>query len=289
MKKTILASTALVGLTFGASAADLPRRAAPPVYAPAIPVFTWTGFYVGVNAGYGFNTRDNESNVLFVPPGTFAAAGVPFAATTGTLTSVGNGDSRNGGFVGGGQVGFNYQLTPGAGVVFGFEADAQYADLNRRNDQLASLGIFTPAAGSPGTPPGFVAASPFANQGVDWFGTARGRLGYAFDRFMIYGTGGLAYGNGRNNNSFGCGFAVDCSNDVRIGWTAGGGVEYAFTNNISAKLEGLYVSLDRRNNGGSVVGFDAARTYTVANGLDNRRDDSFAVVRAGLNFKFGGF
>src|SRR5918998_6831441 len=100
MKKILLASVALFGFAGAASAADLPMRAAPP--APvfsAVPVFTWTGFYVGVNAGYGW--QDNNDNSVFVPAGTIPGAGA------GTIVY---GDDNGDGFVGGGQLGYNVQF-----------------------------------------------------------------------------------------------------------------------------------------------------------------------------------
>jgi outer membrane immunogenic protein len=149
MKKILLASVALFGFAGAASAADLPVRAAPPApIIAAVPVFTWTGFYVGVNAGFGWNTN-NES--VFVP-------------------GVGLVDSgSDGGFVGGGQIGYNYQI---GSFVLGAEADIQYADLgnNNRNDLLFVT-------------PGFVAANN--NNNNDWFGTVRARAGVAFDRALI--------------------------------------------------------------------------------------------------------
>ena len=129
MKKFLLSSVALLGFTAGAMAADLPRRAAPPIYAP-IPVFTWTGFYVGVNAGYGW--KDTDDNTCFgcfgggvvtvdtTPGGAFVA---PLALPSGALFQGTNGGGNRDGFVGGAQVGFNYQFTPGSGFVVGVEAD----------------------------------------------------------------------------------------------------------------------------------------------------------------------
>src|SRR5689334_4971705 len=100
MKKILLSSVGLLGMVSGALAADLPARAAPPApYISAVPVFTWTGFYVGVNAGYGW--RNNNSNAVFLAPG----VGTPGLA--GTLTLNNNDD---GGFTGGGQIGYNYQM-----------------------------------------------------------------------------------------------------------------------------------------------------------------------------------
>jgi outer membrane immunogenic protein len=234
MKKLLLAGVALGGFAAAAgaaSAADLPARNAPPpaVYAPAIPVFTWTGFYAGVNAGYGFSTN-NSNDTVFVP-------GV------GLVSNGGN----DGGFVGGGQIGYNYQF---GSFVVGLETDLQFADMG---DRIA----------------------------LDYFGTVRGRAGVAFDRLLVFGTGGFAYGGGNNNNGcfVGATFVTDCGgNDTATGWTAGGGVEYAFTNNLTAKVEALYVNLDRSNN--TLV--DPTTGVT----LPGSNTSEFGVVRAGVNYKF---
>src|SRR3978361_1619505 len=114
MKKLLLSSVALLGLTAGAFAADLPSRRVAPAPYVAVPVFTWTGFYVGVNAGYGFSDNDRNN-------GSYYGAGT---------TYYGNDSSRDG-FVGGGQIGYNYQI---GNFVIGIEADAQYADLGGRSN-----------------------------------------------------------------------------------------------------------------------------------------------------------
>ncbi|MCD6069852.1 MAG: hypothetical protein K0S42_368 [Microvirga sp.] len=196
MKKILLSSVALLGLATGAVAADLPSRRAPAPIIAAAPLFTWTGFYVGVNAGYGWSNDDFDA--------------VDLAD-----------EDDDGGFVGGAQVGYNYQI---GSFVVGLEGDIQYADFGADDDFDSS----------------------------DWFGTVRARAGVAFDRALIYATGGFAFADDAN------------------GWTVGGGVEYAFTNNLSAKIEGLYVNLD---NDDDFPGFDG--------------ETDFGVVRAGLNFRFG--
>jgi len=197
MKKILLSSVALLGLTAGAMAADLPSRYAPAPIVAAAPIFTWTGFYVGVNAGFGWSTDDE--------------------VTIGGTTFVVDDEI---GFVGGAQAGYNYQI---GSFVVGLEGDIQYADFGGEVDGAFDNG--------------------------DWFGTIRARAGVAFDRALVYATGGFAFADDAN------------------GWTLGGGIEYAFTNNLSAKVEGLYVNLDTDTPFGSY-------------------DNEFGVVRAGLNYKF---
>ncbi len=243
MKKILLSTVAFAGLTAGAMAADLPRRMAPPPPVPmaAIPVFTWTGFYVGVNGGVAFQDEDNDRR-----DGRGGRRG-------------GRGDDTS--ILGGGQIGYNMQFGM---FVAGVEADIQAIDFERINPAL-----------DPGRNRNRDRVNGRDNDDeVDLFGTVRGRLGLAaFDRALIYATGGLAWKADENSNSG--------SDD--IGFTVGGGVEYAFTNNLSLKVEGLYVDFsdnngrNRRNNDDVRVNFD---------GNDSRE---FGLVRAGLNFRFNSF
>ncbi|MDB5590988.1 outer membrane beta-barrel protein [Enterovirga sp.] len=261
MKKLLLSSVALAVMSAGAMAADLPSRRAAPAPYVAVPVFTWTGFYVGVNAGYGFSDS-NRNNVFGLPAGSV----INSAGTNGVLTLNNVGDSNRDGFVGGGQVGYNYQMGM---FVLGIEADAQYKDFgNRSNTGFGGTYTFVGATGIAFAPP--AAAVGFGNDrsSSDFFGTVRGRLGVAFDRTLIYGTGGFAY------------------DEHRSGYAAGGGVEYAFTPNLTGKIEGLYVNLDRNNNNGSAAFFNPALNTVT---LNDRRNNDFAVVRAGINYKFNGF
>jgi outer membrane immunogenic protein len=204
MKKYLLASVAALGLVAAgaASAADLPSRKGPiaaPIYMP--PAFTWSGFYVGANAGYGFGNVNANG-----------------------FANVGDLD----GFVGGGQVGYNYQMGQ---FVLGLEADLQFADLSSGNN-LGLIGVKT-----------------------DYFGTVRARAGVAFDRFMPYITGGWAYGNVKTSIPA-LGFSSDRSHTG--GYAVGAGLEYAVTNNIIAGVEYLYVDLGEKNilGAGTKVGTD---------------------------------
>src|SRR3954454_306044 len=192
MKKILLSSVALLGLSAAAFAADLPSRRAAPAPYVAVPVFTWTGFYVGVNAGYGFS--NNDRNGLGAYNVTGAGDVSPAIFAPGTTITQGALDRDNSGFVGGGQIGYNYQIGQ---WVIGVEADLQYADLNksREGDRVTAIR----GDGVNYANLGFVGARNANFGGLDWFGTVRGRLGWAMDRFMIYGTGGFAFGGADNN------------------------------------------------------------------------------------------
>ncbi len=185
------------------------------------------------------------------------------------------------------------QFGQGAGFVVGVEADIQYADLNnqRRDNGFYSFG--------PGTVSNSVVfVDPTGNRGVDWFGTVRGRVGYAFDRVLVFGTGGFAYGGGGSDEQR----LYGRSSETRVGYAVGGGIEYALpttsflnffnSNAVTLKVEGLYVDLqnDNRRDAGSVFAFDTANnTPYVAVGNKRLDDTQFAVVRAGLNYKFGSY
>ena len=297
MKSFLRAGTAIAGIAFAGSAlaADLPRRAAPPPVFQPVPVFTWTGFYAGFNAGYGFGTGDNNNNPTVI--GVNGASGL---VAPGGVAAVAFNNRRNDeGFVGGGQIGYNYQLTPGAGVVIGIEADAQYVDFGRDRNR------FSVAPGSTPFLAGTQIFNPNGLSGLDFFGTVRGRLGYAFDRTLVYGTGGFAYGAGGGRDF---GLPNGSSDDFRTGWAAGGGIEYALPTDsflnffkssaVTLKVEGLYVNLDRGNRLNGAFGATPAGNlvYTTSPGvvlasgnLARQRETEFAVVRAGLNYKFGSY
>ena len=287
-KPLLLAGPMAVLLAGAASAADLPRRVAPPVFT-TVPVFSWTGFYAGLNAGYGFDPNSSRGATVI---GTTAASGVIANGADPGLVAFSNRNASDG-FTGGGQIGYNYQFTPGSGVVVGVEADAQYLGFGT-NRNTASF------VGTPNADLTFVNPNGLSN--LDYFGTVRGRLGYAFDRTLVYGTGGFAYGGG-GGSSFG--LPNSSTDTFRTGWAAGGGIEYALPSDsflnffkssaVTVKIEGLYVSLDRNSTNGvfaysnsTGAQYSVSGTgYAAATGYTSRRSDEFAVVRAGLNYKFG--
>lgn len=235
---SLLAGTAALAIAASAAqAADLPSRYAPPPVVAAVPVFSWTGFYVGVNAGYGWNTQDNHN--YFDPIYGYSSGG------------------SDGGFIGGGQIGYNYQMGQ---FVIGLETDIQYADIG------GGRGYYGQA---------FYGDS---NDGA-WFGTVRARAGFAIDRALVYATAGFAYGDIASGSSSyydpSIGYLYGSSSGTNTGWTIGGGVEYAFTNNLTAKVEGLYVNLDTNSNNFGVYA--------------DSKNAEFGVIRAGLNYKFSSY
>ena len=286
MKKFLLSSAALVALTAGAAAADMPSGRAAPAFAAAAPAFTWTGFYVGANVGYG-GWGNTDSDVVTLPAGTFPATAFAGAETISARLEFEN-DVRDGA-LGGAQIGYNYQMGM---FVVGVEADIQAANIGHRsfvdggfvNGEVTGgslLGQDTLAALDP--------AIVRARRTIDWFATTRVRGGIAIDRVLFYGTVGLAFGGGDDD----CSGVVTCKNDdTRNGYAVGGGVEFALpwgglgkgtagSGAVTFKVEGLYVNLNHV--GDRATFYDASRNVIV---VHTSEDDEFGVARAGINFKF---
>jgi len=187
----IFASALVLGSLGSAFAADMPLKAAPP---PVVPILNWTGWYVGVNAG-GYTQDNRFSSTAAAGPCSAALGGctvVPnystLMATAATFVS-GGGNSGNGGFIGGAQIGYNWQSGMG---VFGIEADIQGVSNNNVNRVVT---VVTPSPAFPAFPLTTTASS---SERLNYLGTVRGRAGWlASPSLLIYGTGGLAYGEVR--------------------------------------------------------------------------------------------
>ncbi|MGL4439692.1 MAG: outer membrane protein [Bosea sp. (in: a-proteobacteria)] len=240
-----------------ANAADLPaRKGFVPAPITMAPAFMWNGFYAGVNAGYSFNS--NKASTVGTPGFVALGANVPGSLRTG-----------KDGFIGGAQIGYNYQI---GSIVLGVETDLQYVDGKRTS-------AFTgPALGG---------ITTSASSELTYLGTLRARLGLvASERLMIYATGGLAYGNPKNSAAVATGTGAlwgGGSDATRFGYAIGAGAEYALTNNWTAKLEYLYYDLGRRTvNAGPL---NAAATATGV-AYQARFENSGSIVRGGLNYKF---
>lgn len=347
MRKLFVATAALAGLSAQAMAADLhPRAPAMPVPPPppivpvapppvahpvptsiavavasfavpiAVPIFTWTGAYGGVNAGYSFANTDVGR--LTTP--NQRGKDFPVLPATGATF---RGPADNGGLLGGAQAGYNMQF---GSFVGGLEADVQAIDLPRRGNDLASGVRVAKLRGTVQVPefdegerpvplrqlngiaPSNIAAGNVylrsnSNE-VDLFGTVRGRIGVAYDRLLVYGTGGFAWktnedggDGGRPPSGFYSPFSpgaeargkrvvaqLNEGSTTDMGWTLGTGMEYAFAHNLSARIEGLYVNLGDSKR--RVVGVtNTGEAIVSAKG--DRTD--FGLVRAGLNYRFGTF
>ncbi|MEZ5787200.1 MAG: outer membrane beta-barrel protein [Xanthobacteraceae bacterium] len=260
MKRILLASVAALGLAGTASAADLAVKA-PVVYAP---VFTWTGCYLGINGGWIGGKDDYTSHAVYDPAG-FTLAQV--AASQNTYSS----DDSAG--TAGGQFGCQTQI---GSWVIGGEWDWNWSGLKEDNTYY-----YADPAGI------FGAIGPwyqYTHKELDWFSTARVRLGLAWDRVLVYATGGVAYGafDAYTNVDFPTPGVSDnwgAYREKRFGWTVGGGLEWAFANNWTAKAEFLYLDF------GS---FDYLSPDPIALNFPWRTeiDAKEYVARVGINYLF---
>ncbi|MBR0717423.1 outer membrane protein [Bradyrhizobium liaoningense] len=239
MQKSVLAAVAAsLLLTTAASAADLAARPYTKAPAPMAAVYDWTGFYLGADVGYGWG---RSTGTLTNSGGLFP---VPYSLNPS-------------GVLGGGFIGGNYQIS---NVVLGVEADWQASDLN-------ASGNFAGVGG------------PYAiGTKIKDYGSVRGRLGFVFDRWMVFGTAGAAWGSW--DTSYGVAGAnpfVTASVRSGIGWTAGAGVEYAFSGNWLGRVEYRYTDLGT-----------ASFVSTATNSAEVGNHVTINDVRVGIAYKFGG-
>jgi outer membrane immunogenic protein len=275
MKKLLCGCVALMALAVGpAMAADL---GAAPVYTKApmmAPVYNWTGAYFGVNAGGAWGDSEATTTTVFSPTGYFATSSVPAIAAAGAQTI------KSTGFTGGGQFGYNWQAS--SSTVFGLEADFEYFGLKGS----ATSGAVYPCC----APTNFT-----INQSVktDWLATFRARFGFLVTpSTLVYVTGGGAVTNLRGTFTFTDTFATAAEsgsfNSTKLGWTVGGGIEWAMWSGWSAKAEYLFVSFP-----GATVTSTNLTAYTPpisfpTNVFTHSADLDASIVRVGLNYKIGG-
>lgn len=218
MKYTTLAAALLLSSTSAFAADAIVYNEPAPV--AVVDTFSWTGGYIGVNAGYaGGKFKFNDY------------AGDSFKVNAS-------------GFIGGVQAGYNWQFDQ---MIVGVETDFQGSDVK------AETSVNGDKAGAK----------------VNWFGTTRARLGYTpVDRFMVYATGGVAYGKIKAYDN------VSSQSDTRVGYTVGAGAEYALTNNVTLKSEYLYTDLGK------------LKLNDVAGNRVGEVKALFHTVRVGVNYKF---
>ncbi|WFU24770.1 outer membrane beta-barrel protein [Bradyrhizobium sp. CB1717] len=269
MKRLLLATSALIvaGSAQGADLGARPYTKAP--VAAAVP-FSWTGCYVGGHVGGG------ASRTGFTDPGiSTLAPGV--VMTTGLVPGDRIGVNGDVGAVGGAQVGCDYQFSNN--WVIGIAGDFTATDIHG----VANDPFFGGKAGNPAT----------LSSRTDWVASITGRVGYTWDRFLVYGKGGVGFAHDRyslNNFAFiagaSCGpfaFFVACNSSAstdRVGWTAGVGLEWAFAPNWSALVEYDHYGFDSKR-----VGF-AHPERAITASLDIRQD--IDIVKVGINYRFGG-
>lgn len=263
MKKILLATAGLLAMGISsASAADLAVKAH---YAAPTPVWDWTGFYAGVHAGAGWGTTESSLNSLSAPGFPAVAFNLPIAQ-----------NSRSG-FLGGGQIGYNYQS---GWAVFGVQADIAGLDVK-------------------GTAPCITVLSCSAKS--DWLATATGRIGgIVTDKTLVYVKGGAAWLNTTHTVTVptaglggigGPGIGGGGSSSVEttsFGWLLGMGAEYAFSPNWSAFLEYDYMEFDRK--GGALdltaLGGLGGGAGAVTGNVDFK--NKLSIAKVGVNYKFGG-
>lgn len=251
MRKLAVVVSLLAISSVSALAADLP----PQPYVKAVPMissaYDWSGFYIGANLG-GAWTRETSTTTTLTgapPPG-------------GGSGNRGSGLGGRSGVIGGGQIGYNWVVVPT--FLLGIEADVDGTSL--RGTVLSPTGSDSHSAK------------------LDAFGTVRGRVGYAANNWLFYGTGGFAWGTGsvtRTQLAAAGGVpapagTIETASYTRTGWTAGGGIEWGLAQNWVARAEYLYVDLG---------------TATSVFPLANRQQSNtltMNVARIGFSYKFGG-
>ena len=259
LRRLTTASVMLVGLTAAASADGYTTTR----YAQSCCQYSWTGFYMGVNAGV---LGDDTSHAL-IPGGLFL--GPVYTPDNPQRTRTGDLDDTS--LTGGVQAGYNYQMGM---LVIGVEGDFNGA-WSRPSDAV-TVGLSAPLSGD---------LVHRVDAKLDWFGTLRGRLGITDARWMIYATGGWAFGRAMSSTSVqlsATGEVFSSSfTDTLSGWTAGGGFEYALRDNWTVKGEALWMDL------GKVSYVSPERTVSPGFSYTTHLDLSEVVARIGVNYKFG--
>lgn len=289
---SLLAAAALAAAVGPVAAADLPSPLAPP---PPPPVFTWTGLYLGTNIGFAWGARQDVSSV-----GLVAIDNDPLFGLTSATSATGVVSPNMSGAFGGGQIGYNYQFSPR--IVIGLEADIQGAAVQGSETAYSLTNV-------PNLSRYSITTVTQVSRNLDYLGTVRARVGFAVrPDALLYLTGGLAYGrtsqtvtqtqyaNWAGSPSFPAdsdafGFASNQFADTRFGWSAGGGVEWAFRDNWSAKFEYLFYDLGRVRSSG-LLGFDTNAIPGPGSGgtglvaIESSSRFNGHILRAGLNYRF---
>jgi outer membrane immunogenic protein len=251
LKKLSLASAALALFATPGFAADLPMKA--PAYVPQ-PVYDWSGFYIGGNAGGGWDTIKS----LELPPGNG-----PFPAGTVFPTAHGSG------WLAGVQAGYNYQVAPN--FVIGFEGEYSWADINDTSVVLSTV-------------PRFLGLTSTGNRKLKDIALATGRMGYAFNNWFFYGKGGIAWGDTTTSGSSVLNGTPDGTFSrfaSHTGWVVGIGAEWGFAPNWSARIEYDHIAFDPRT-----IQSNNVSPGGVASTLFTSAGDSVDIVRAGVNYRF---
>ena len=313
----------LAALAFSASsvfAADLPSRKG--TVAPVATPSNWSGFYAGLNAGGGIGGSNNvnTSTNAYDPFAAFyptwpMANGMIIPNLAGTFGAIQAGNTGNtsmnmSGFIGGGQVGYNYQW--GSNIIVGIEADIQGSTIGG-SGQYSGVGLDVYRMGAMNMPHANRQVIGSANiQGnLDWFGTVRGRLGYLITpNLLVFGTGGLTYGGATANANYTSvtnwintgmirdytqvGWGNGNGSNTLVGWNAGGGLEWMFMQNWSVKAEAFYYDLGNFNISGYAITPASGGAYQMGRVVpdsqvlypNTRINFNGVIARAGVNYHF---
>jgi outer membrane immunogenic protein len=253
MKRILFFAVASLLAASRASAADLPVPARAYIPAP-VPIYDWGGGYIGINGGYAFG-QSQWSDPLNLN------------SSTGNF-------NVNGGLIGG-TIGVSGQW---GAWVFGVEGDLDWQGLSGTSGSPFCASLITSTAIN-ALPAGLSCKTQ-----SNWIGTVRARAGYAWDRVLLYGTAGIAGANVQTGLS-----GLPQQTNFVVGWTAGAGLEWAFAENWTMKVEYLFVDLNNAVcNHGYSCGYDAAATATTG-ALNSTSSVKLNenIVRVGVNFKFG--
>ena len=292
MKKLAIAAVKASALLTGivtASAADLAYKAAPVPMAPA--VFSWTGFYIGANVGGAWTNANGGSDFaplfppfIVLPPAVAIPTVIP-----GQLASL-VGDGRRSGVIGGGQIGYNWQVNQ---FVLGFEADAVGSGL-KGSSATASRTVGAPIFAVP------VTQTVTLDSGrIDWMASFRGRAGFAVNQALFYVTGGAAvaeFGGSRTTLVNGPGIdipagtftATNGGSSTRWGWTVGGGIEWAFNQNWSVAGEYRHTDFGNRAQTFDIPSGLAAAPIFFTGTSSSRLTVDQATARLNYRFNWGG-
>ncbi len=248
-RKFPLASVCAMILTAPALAADLPP--------PPVPVFSWTGIYLGGQIGYAWG--DNTGGIAAVTPGGLSGSGILL------------GDAH--GVIGGAHIGYNMQIND---WVLGVEGSVDGTNLTKST----LVGITDPTGATPG-------GSVAGNVKSDLQGSVRARVGFAWDRLLIYGTGGVAFANFSSDlnisvtDATGSYWADSNPTTTHTGWTAGGGAEYSINDHWSVRGEYRYTDF------GHLV--DSPVTQTPGLIFSANRHLAQNQVEFGFSYRFNSF
>ena len=293
MKRVLFGTFALAAFLAGpAMAADLPVKA--PAYArPPPPAISWTGWYVGLNAGGGWGTNSGIDNAVaswycVISGGCTGLVGSDPGYGLGTARAVPlSFDSKLNGFLGGAQIGYNYQT---GHTILGIEADFQGAGIKGSASASNTVLVRSDVGNE------FVTVAGTGSQKIDFLGTLRGRLGWTPNDgpSLLYMTGGLAYGHTETSVSFIEQASVDSGFNAssaastkawRAGWTVGGGFEWMFAPHWSVKGEYLYYDIGSVTVNNAINAFSGSAPFFGV-GIASEAHYRGSIARAGVNYHF---